>query len=237
MDLSDGVLLVLTASSVGVAIYSLGHARRATEAAAGAVLEAKSANTLARSANALAQTANTIAAQSNTIAAQAAQDARDAPTSVAWDELLVAVAAISTFDPTDPKAEAGPLLTSIRTRAMLLIDKTQWEHFDKWVSTEQLAGVLLLHEAADQGEREYRRLGKKVSPDQAMEILERFHLWAVAYQTNLRMARKTGPEGVPFEELTAIARKSQLATAARNGWPEPPDKMEGLEPFAGSPTS
>lgn len=224
MDWTDGLMVSLTALSVGGAAVALGYARRATEAAAGAVLVAKDANKLAKDANKISE-------QSNTIAEQAAKDARDAPTSVAWDEYVVALAALQNFDPTARDVSVGPLLTSLRTRATLLIDRLGWEHFDKWVAAEQLAGVMLMREASEGGERERQRLRRDLSPDEALEIDERFHLWVAAYTMNVRVCRKKGPTETPFEALTTQAWESIEATANRNGWPVPPDKVEGIEPY------
>lgn len=222
-------MVLLAAASIVIAVIALGHASRATEAAAGAVLEAKDANRLAKDAN-------RIALGSNAIAEQAAQDARDAPTSVAWDEYVVALAALQTFDPASSDDEAGPLLKALRTRATLLVDRVAWEHFAKWLAVEHLAGVPLMREASERGERERARLGRPLTADEVLEIDKPFHLWVAAHTTNVRFCRKTGPAKTPFQRLTKEAWASIEATAKRNGWPVPTGKIEGIEPLAADET-
>jgi hypothetical protein len=231
MTKGEAVLALLTAASVVVAVASvvvavlaLGHARRATEAASGAVIEAKDANTISKAAN-------KISTESNAIAEQAARDAREAPTAVAWDELMVALAPLQSFDPASSKEPFGPLLTNLRARVTLLVDRVPWGHFDKWVAAEQIAGVNLMREASERGHAEKVRLGRDLTPDEALQVDERFHLWVVSYSTNLRMCRRTGPTGIPFQTLTEAAWKTADDTAARNGWPRPPRKIKGLEPL------
>lgn len=230
MTKGEVVLALLTVASIAVAVGSvvvamvaLGHARRATQAAAGAVLEAKDANKIAKDAN-------KISTDSNAIAGQAALDAREAPTAVAWDEMLVALAPMQSFDPASSDEPVGPLLVKIRARAMLLVDRVPWEHFDKWVAAEQVAGVGLMHEAAVRGQAAMARLGRPLSPEEALEIDERFHKWVVGYTRNLRMCRRTGPVGIPFVTLTEKAWATADETAERNGWETPPREISGFEP-------
>lgn len=224
MTWGDGVMALFTAVSVVAAVLALGHARRATGAAAKAALEAAEANRIAKEAN-------KIATDSNTIAERAAQDARDAPTAIAWDEFVVAITALQTFDPAGTDGQVAPLLTTLRQRATLLVDKLPWDHFDKWLSAEQTAGVLLMQEASEKGQREQQRLGRRLTPYELVEIDRPFHLWVAAYTTNVRMARREGPAGVPFRMLTDEARKSIKATCDRNGWEVPPERIPGVEPI------
>lgn len=230
MTWADGVLALLTLGSVCVAVVALGHSRRATSSAAGAVLEAKDANKIAKSANDLSE-------RSNAIAERAAQDARDAPTSVAWDEYVVALSAIQTFNPASSDEPVGPHLTAIRTRATLLIDRIDWEHFDKWVAAEQMAGVVLMREASEQGQRHKQRLGRPLTPDEVLAVDERFHLWVAAFTKNVRLCRRNGPADVPFERLTALAWETIQAASKRNGWAVPADHVVGLEPLDGEKDS
>jgi hypothetical protein len=47
----------------------------------------------------------------------------------------------------------------------------------------------------------------------------------------VRYCRRVGPKETPFEDLTADAWENIETTATRNGWPVPPSKIEGLEPY------
>ncbi|GAB3434734.1 hypothetical protein GCM10027517_03120 [Phycicoccus ginsengisoli] len=225
MTWGDGVMALLTAASVVVAALALGHARRATSAAGKAALEAAEANRIAKESN-------KIAVDSNGIAARAAQDARDAPVAVAWDELVAALAAVQAFDAASNEVDVGPYLTALRTRATLLVDRVPWDHFDEWLAAEQVAGVMLMRDAAERGnEVRVRRRGNPLSPEEALALNEHFHLWAAAYTKNLRLARKTGPAGVPFGRLTEEAWKTIRGVCVRNGWPVPTGTIRGLAPL------
>lgn len=129
------VMTVLTAGSLFVAFLALKHARNAAAGAQGAVLEARAANATARKANGIAEQSNSLAQASNGIAGQAARDAREAPTQVAWDQYVAAIATIQTHDPAnkDPD-EAGPLLTELRVRSTLLIDRLEGRTGSPWAS-------------------------------------------------------------------------------------------------------
>lgn len=222
MDWAAGIMAVLTLVSVVVAAVARGDARRAAAAAAGAVLEAKDANKISKDANALASTANQIAKD-------AAHDAQAAPTEVAWDEVIVALASLQAFDPTGEPV--GDLLRSLSARAMILIDRIPGNSLGNWMAAEQAAGTHLMREAFERAQEFRRRQGRDLSVDETMEYDEAFHLWVAAYTRNLRRFRRVGIDQDVIDTLTDRAWKTGDAVAKRNGWPTPPRAIPGLEPL------
>lgn len=79
----------------------------------------------------------------------------------------------------------APLLTAIRTRATLLIDRLEWERFDEWVATEMRLGVLLMREAMERGQA-----AGTMTADQVLEIDKQLHTWVAAFTNNLRLFRR-----------------------------------------------
>ncbi len=71
---------------------------------------------------------------------------------------------MQTFDPTRRKGKVGPLLTAMRTRATLLIDKVDLEGFGEWIAAEQMAVVMHMQEAARNGAVDRKRLGRDPPP-------------------------------------------------------------------------
>lgn len=65
-------------------------------------MEAAQAGLEAAQACRIAKDSNKIASDSNAIAERAAQDARDAPTEVAWEALVMALADVQTFNVSSP---------------------------------------------------------------------------------------------------------------------------------------
>ncbi len=213
-------MVLLTGASVVAAAISIGVARSARDEANRANLLSSAANSIAREANRLAEDSNSVArgaaesaaeanqlySETNAIARAAAETARNVPVEVAWDEALVAIAALQTANPADPREQVGPLLTALRTRTFLLIDRLGWEDgFGKWAAHEHRRGVLLMREALEKAAALAQRTGG-LSADQMMDVNEEFWKWVVAYTQNVRRFRRVGPEPETFVRLAAIAR-------------------------------
>ena len=215
---TDVTMAGMTALSVGVAIWAVVVAKGSKDQAAAAVAAAREANTFADDANRLAS-------ESNQIAREAARDARAAPTDVAWDELLAAVAALQTLDVASSSSPEPhrPLLTAVRTRATLLVDRLDWDGFDEWLAREVRYGVMLMHEAAVVGQR-----SEPLTVDSVLEISHDFHLWVAAFTQNLRRFRKIGPDADALAKLTDLVVSGTAKLAARNAWPLPPDHIPGV---------
>ncbi|MGB3762303.1 MAG: hypothetical protein WA966_03705, partial [Ornithinimicrobium sp.] len=145
---AETVMVLLTGVSIVAAAISIAVARGARDEANRANLLSTAANSIARDANKLAEDSNLVAkdavetvaqsnrmySEANAIARAAADTARNVPIEVAWDEALVAIAALQTANPADPKEQVGPLLTALRTRIFLLIDRLDWDGFGDWIA-------------------------------------------------------------------------------------------------------
>jgi hypothetical protein len=88
-----------------------------------------------------------------------------------------------------------------------------------------------MREAYVEGGRTRQRLGRRLTDDEILKIDEKYHRWVAALTQNVRYCRRVGPKETPFEDLTADAWENIETTATRNGWPVPPSKIEGLEPY------
>lgn len=187
-------------------------------------------NSIARDAAGSAAEANRISSESNSIAREAVDAARSAPIEVAWDEALVAVAALQSANPAHPKEQVGALLTALRTRTFLLIDRLGWDGFGEWIAQEQRRGVLLMREVHAKAAVLAQRTGR-LTVDQTMDVNEEFWKWVVAYTQNLRRFRQVGPEPEMFGRLATIARTEWQGVCTRNGWPEEPEAVPGLVPL------
>ena len=208
-----------TAISVIVAIKAVAAANEANTKAATATQVARESNTIARQANKLAE-------QSNTIAEKTAASAREAATDAAWDALLTSAAVLQTFDPaTAPDGTAGPLLSEFRTRAMLLVDRLDWDGFGEWLAAEFQFGVLTMQEADERAQK----AGRTLSIDQILEFDANFHKWVAAVTQNIRFFRKRGLDADAVAALRNKAREHAETIAARNGWPPPPTSISGLD--------
>jgi len=237
-------MVLLTGASVVAAAISVVVARSARDEANRANVLSTSANSIAREANRLAEDsvavakdaagsaaeANRLSSESNDIARSAGDTARAAPVEVAWDEALVAVAALQSANPADPRDQVGPLLTALRTRTFLLIDRLGWDGFGEWIAQEHRRGVLLMREVHETAAAA-QQTGRRLTVEQTMDVNERFWKWVVAYTQNLRRLRMVGPEPETFGRLTAVARAEWKATCARNGWLEEPEGLPGLVPL------
>ena len=219
MALTDVAMVVFTAMAGVGSVGAVVVARKARDHAGTAVLTAKDANQIARTSNGLAE-------ESNAIAKRAVEQARAVPTDVAWDGLLASVATVQTFDPASSQEQAGPLLTAMRIRGTLLIDRLDWEGFDTWVAAEVRFGVILMREAAERGAQ-----SENLSVNEIVEIDRPFHTWVAGFTSNLRMFRKVGPDAQALVRLTKIAREHTTTVVDRNGWPQPVDVVAGVEPL------
>lgn len=219
MSWSEVATVVVGIGTVAVGWYTYRATNKASEQAGSAVLQAKDANSLAREANTLAE-------GSNRIAASAVDLAKAAPTDVAWDEMLVALAAMQTLDPATGEQDFAPFLTATRTRAMLLVDRVNWEHFGTWVAWEVQLGVTLMHAALVVGESQ-----KPLSVQRILDINEPFHTWCAGFTRNLRHVRRTGPDPEAFADLTRHAEDLLTNVTKRHGWPMPSPSIPGLSPL------
>lgn len=238
-------MVLLTGASVVAAAISIAVARSARDEANRANLLSTSANSIAREANRLAEDSNSVArgaagsaaeanrlsSESNAIARTAVDTARSAPIEVAWDEALVAIAALQTANPADPREQVGPLLTALRTRTFLLIDRLAWDDgFGGWIAHEHRRGVLLMREAQEKAVALAQQTGR-LTVEQTVDVNEEYWKWVVAYTQSLRRFRRVGPEPEKLGRLAAIARTEWKAVCARNGWPEEPESIPGLAPL------
>lgn len=212
-------MVVLTGLSVLVAAIAGVIAAQARRSAAESVTEARKANDLANRANRLSD-------ESNEIARAAVEQARSAATDVAWDELLAAVGMLQSFDVASNAQPVDGLLANLRIRAVQLVDRLSSDAFGEWVMREQRFGVLLMREAAEQGERQ-----KPLTIDQVMKLNSRFQTWVAGYTTNLRIFRAKGPLSEVLHSLTTHARESADEVVARNGWEPLQDEIPGLSPL------
>ncbi len=168
-----------------------------------------------------------LAARKSTNIAERAQTYAEAqPTEAAWDSLLVAVAALQTFDP-NGNERARPLLTELRTRATLLIDRLQWPGFDQWIAAESQLGASLMGEALERGEARRRDKGG-LSTEDHVELGSQAWAWVSALFSNLRLLRREGFQPDKVERLRVLAVDTAMAVAERNGWEPPPDKVPGV---------
>lgn len=229
MNCADALMLVVTLVGVVIAGLALREARGAKEHAGTANIKAEDSNKIAKDGLAKAEEANGLASEANAISAQAAQDSRDVPKAVAWNDYVVALAAIQTFDPTSEPL--GDRLVALRTRSMLLIDLLDWDGFDKWLAAEQQAIVYLMHEADVVGQSKRQRLGRDLTTEEVVEIVKEMHTRVAALTTNVRRLRKVGTGELPYDEFAESAWDSARATCKRNGWPVPTGKIEGIEPY------
>lgn len=214
---SEQAMVLLTGVSILVAILAGIVSVRAWRAAKDSVAEARTANTLA-------DRANRLSGEANEIARSAVAHAKGAATDVAWDEMLAAVGLLQSFDAASNSRPVDSLLTNLRIRAIQLVDRLDWDGFDKWAMREHQLGLLLMREAAD--------LGRQASPltvDQVLEINKPFHTWVAGYTLNLRRFRATGPLAQELSQLTERARQLAHSVTERNGWEPPPDDIPGLE--------
>lgn len=241
-------MALMTGASVVAAAISIVVARSARDEANRANLLSTAANSIAREANRLAEDSNSVArsaaesateanrlySETNAIARAAADTARNMPIEVAWDEALVAIAALQTTNPADPSEQVGPLLTALRTRTFLLVDRLGWDDgFGEWVAHEHRRGVLLMRDVLGKAAALARPTGR-LTVDQTMGVNEEFWNWVVAYTQNLRRLRRVGPEPETFGRLATIARVEWKAVCARNGWLEVPEDIPGLAPLDGT---
>ncbi|MDF8266094.1 hypothetical protein [Luteipulveratus flavus] len=232
METQDVLMLVFTFAAVVVAIWAAAAAHAANARADKANSHAEVANGKADQANSLAREANAHARDANDIAAQAVKDARDAATSLAWDEYIVAVASLQSVDPTDPTTDVGALLTQLRIRATLLVDRLQWQGFDRWLVADHAAGLLLMREAAENGKKKQHQLGRPLTADETIEIDRNFHKWVFALTKNVRLVRQTGHREDTLAALHKEARDIIRTVTDRNGWDPPPERIEGVVPLA-----
>lgn len=222
MAWTDVAMVGLSALAVAVAVHSGGVAKRAQR-------DSATATNLSRDANSVARAANELSAESNEVARRAAADARAAPLDVAWDELLVALAPLATLNVlAEP---VGKYNTSIRARLMLLIDRLDgWDGFDTWAATEWNLGMSYGREAFERG----TAVGRRLSVDESLHLMESLHLWATAFTQNLRHFRRVGYDQRTVEALLTEARRARADLYARNssaGWGEPIDTVAGLSPL------
>ena len=217
---ADAAMVFLTALTVGVSILAVAVALASKRSADDAVKQAQTANDLAGHANRLS-------AESNGIAQQAAEDARAAPVDVAWDELIAAVGAVQNLDVASSEEPVRPLLTAMRVRATLLIDRVAEEGFDEWVAREMRLGNLLMLEAATKGNQSH-----PLTPDSIFQINAPFHTWVAGFTSNLRRFRgEWPPDAKALQVLTEKARQLTSSAASRTGLPEPSDSIPGLQPL------
>lgn len=194
-----------------------------------ALTQSDKARAVARTANELAVASNDIAKAANNVAAESNDIARGAPVAVAWNDLIVAVSAIQTSDPTSHQP-VGNGLGEIRTRATLLVDLLDWSGFGLWIASEQQLGAVLVREAMERGEQA-RSQAMSLTPDQVLEIDRMFHSWVAAYTSNLRRFRKVGADEAALRSLTDLAQQTAAVVAARNGWAPPPREIPGVVPL------
>lgn len=216
---SDQAMVLLTVVSVFVAAIAGVVAAQARRSAAESVEEAHKANDLAGQANRLS-------GESNEIAKAAVEHAKAAATDVAWDEMLAAVGMLQSFDAASNSQPVDTPLANLRIRAMQLVDRLHSDVFGQWVMREQRFGLVLMREAAEQGQRQ-----QPLTIEQVVALNSRFQTWVAGYTTNLRIFRARGLLPDVLQRLTERAQKSADEVVARNGWEPLQDEIPGLSPL------
>jgi hypothetical protein len=140
--------------------------------------------------------------------------------------MLAAVGTLQSFDVASNSQPVDTLLANLRIRAMQLVDRLPSDAFGEWVMREQRFGLVLMREAAEQGERQ-----KPLTLNQVVAINGRFQSWVAGYTTNLRIFRAKGPLPDVLQRLAERARESADEVVARNGWEPLRDEIPGLSPL------
>lgn len=221
METSDWIALASIVVAIGtlvIAMLALSQADKTRAIAEGSNRLAGQANAHASDANAVALDANRISTESNAIA-------RELPVVVAWNDLLVAVAAVQTLDPS--AHEVGPPLAAIRTRGMLLVDQLGWPELDTWFAAEWQQANLLLREAHEAIFRERER-GAAFDIEWHLQVLQPYHSWVAAFLSNLRRFRMRGDDPNARKRLTELAYKRVDAMSERLGWGPTPRTAPGI---------
>lgn len=156
----------------------------------------------------------------NKRALEALRESRSAAAGALWADAQAAVQRLIGFDPTvEP---VGDRLADLRIALIALVDALpEWAGLDAWLEAERALGAVL-------GRQVMAKSKPTDTPDQRLENLDPYMVWAQALGSNLRRFRSVGFDAKVAAKLQSHAETSAAEIHRDNGWTPPPARSDRL---------